>query len=441
MPNGETRTARLALALLLSINLLNYVDRYVLASLVPQIGKTLFGPHAQDAGNLARMGLLGTAFLVSYMLAAPLFGWLSDHISRWLLIGVSVAVWSLATGGSGLAGSFVVLLMMRCFVGVGEAGYGPSAPAIIADLFPVQRRGQVLAWFYVAIPVGSAMGYVLGARLNALVGWRIALLAVTVPGLLLASVSFFMTDPRDRKAKGRASVEPIADAKASPIALSYSQAPQPRWREYLRLLSNRSYMLDTLGMTALTFALGGMAFWMPQYLCGDVAHGGRGLPDSAKDLFGGILAVTGLLATLLGGLAGDKLRSRFAGSYFLVSAGGMFLAVPFIIAILYLPFPFAWVPLGLAIFFLLFNTGPTNAILANVTKPSVRATAFGLNILILHLLGDAASPPLLGAMAGRYGWRSAFYLVAAAAALSGVLWLLGVPYLEADTRRAEAATT
>ncbi len=144
-----------------------------------------------------------------------------------------------------------------------------------------------------------------------------------------------------------------------------------------------------------------------------------------------------MAATLLGGIAGDRLRARLPGSYFIVSAAGMFIACPFILAMLYIPFPLAWIPMTIAIFFLFFNTGPSNAILANVTVPAVRATAFGLNILILHLFGDAAAPPLLGGFAGRFGWNAAFIVVAAATAIAGIFWLIGARFLQADMQRVE----
>src|SRR5215216_2026595 len=146
--------ARFSLALLLLINLFNYIDRYVLAAVEPRIAKQFFG--ADDPGALKKTGSLATAFIVSYMIAAPIFGWMADRMSRWVLVGIGVTLWSLASGASGLATTFTMLLITRLFVGVGEAGYGPAAPTIIADLFPVQKRGSVMAWFYMAIPIGSA---------------------------------------------------------------------------------------------------------------------------------------------------------------------------------------------------------------------------------------------------------------------------------------------
>src|SRR5438552_6910127 len=156
------RSARLAVALLLSINLFNYIDRYVLAAVEPDVGAEFFSMKPDDPETLEKTGSLATAFLVSYMVTAPIFGWLADRMSRWILVAIGVAIWSLASGASGLAGTFAILLMTRVFVGIGEAGYGPAAPTIISDLYPIERRGSVLAWFYMAIPCGIALGYAVG---------------------------------------------------------------------------------------------------------------------------------------------------------------------------------------------------------------------------------------------------------------------------------------
>src|SRR5437868_3618948 len=191
--SDERKSARTALALLIAINLFNYIDRYVLAAVLPTLKSEFL---AGDPNQNGKAGLWTTAFLVSYMCMAPIFGWLADRFSRWLLVGTSVALWSLASGWSGLATSFLVLLCTRLFVGVGEAGYGPAAPTIIADLYPLSTRGRVLAWFYVAIPVGSALGYAFGGKIADLLGWRWAFYLVVPPGLLLAACCFFMHEPR-----------------------------------------------------------------------------------------------------------------------------------------------------------------------------------------------------------------------------------------------------
>lgn len=407
--------ARRALLLLLTINLFNYIDRYVLASTLPDIERA-FPSHA--------LGDLALAFMVSYMVLAPLFGWLADRWSRWWLIGLAVIAWSFASSGSGLASSFIVLFATRCLVGVGEAAYGPVAPTLISDLYPERHRGQVLSWFYMAIPVGTALGYAWGGLMRGIgpEGWRWAFYLVAPPGVLLGILCLFMPEP--------------PRGQADPGGVTRRHA---RLGDYRALARTPSYVLDTLGMTAMTFAAGGISYWMPYYI---EIYRQQPNPGQINTIFGLIVLSTGLVATLLGGLAGDRLRGRFGGAYFLVSGGGMLVAFPFFLAFLYAPFPWAWVFLALTCFWLFFNTGPSNTILANVTHPSIRATGFAVNIFIIHALGDAFSPRILEAIARRTGtdghnnWNAAFQFVSAVILLGAALWLWGARYLKRDTERA-----
>ena len=406
---SPTPGARPALALLLVINLFCYLDRYILAAIIPAI-KHDFLLHDPNANGKA--GLLTTAFIVSYMVTAPLFGWLADRASRWMIIGLSVALWSLASGATGLAGTFGILLATRVFLGIGEAGYGPAAPTIISDYYPVQRRGQVLSWFFMAIPVGSALGYALGGQISGLLGWRWAFYLVLPPGLILAAFCFFMREP----------------------AREQAHRSKPTWADYRGLIRIPSLVTNILAQAALTFAIGGLSVWAPTYI-----NEARGQPLASTDLiFGGITVVAGFISTLLGGWLGDALRPRFPGSYFLVSGWGMLLGFPCTIAMLYTPFPAAWVFVFLAIFFLFMNTGPSNTALANVTPAPMRATAFAMNILIIHLLGDALSPPLIGWIKDHDSWNAGFFTVSTVMLLAGIIWLSSAKSLARDTKAAEA---
>jgi MFS transporter, Spinster family, sphingosine-1-phosphate transporter len=405
-PNAGARTA---LTLLVGINLFNYIDRFVLAAVEPEIRAAFFLPG--DPNAMAMTGLLAPAFLVTYMCSAPVLGFLADRFSRWVIVGVCVILWSVATAASGFALTFVALFVTRIFVGIGEGGYGPAAPTILADYFPLEVRGRIMAIFCGAIPVGSALGYVLGGLISHQLGWRWAFYLVAIPGIVLGLVCFFQKDPRTRT--------------QTPAQIERRRAGL---EDYLTLLRNRSFVINCLAQTAMTFALGGLAFWMSAYLIFRNQS-----PALATPIFGGITVVAGLISTLLGGFAADRLQKRFSGAYFLVSGVGMILAFPFCIAMLYAPFPFAWAFLFGAVFFVFLNTGPSNAALANVVSPNVRATAFAVNILVIHALGDAISPPLLGAVAGRYDMNVAFLIISAAMLISGIIWLLGMKYLAADT--------
>ncbi len=449
--NPATRVipgARAALGLLIFINLFNYIDRQVLAAVVGPIKDTFFGPGSNGGGpgvqallewcrthlgfkpENALIGVLSMAFMVAYMLGAPIFGRLAERRSRWGLVAIGVILWSLASGASGLAGTFVLLLLTRCFVGIGEAAYGPVAPTMISDYYPVEWRGRMLAWFYMAIPVGSALGFVvgaaikdssIGATMHGLLGtapesWRWAFYLVMIPGLVLGTWCFFMREPP----RGQSDLGHATAARA--VA----------WKDYLVLLRTPSFVYCSLGMTAMTFALGGIAFWMPYYL-----ETVRGIGGNPVIVFGGIVVVSGLSGTMLGGILGDRLKRRFPGSYFLVSGVAMLAGFPLFLAVLKAPVPWIWICVFLACFCLFFNTGPTNTILANVSHPAMRAPAFALNIFVIHAFGDVISPVIIGILSDRFqDMNKAFLLVAVMFLVGGVFWLWGARHLERDTQLA-----
>ena len=265
-----------ALALLLALNTLCYLDRYILAAVEPEIRHAFFAPDDPDA--MAKTGALATAFLVSYMILAPLFGWLADKHSRWAIIGAGAAVWSLATAGSGWAPTFGILLAARILVGTGEAAYGPAAPTLLSDLFPPARLGLVLAWFFAAIPFGSAVGYLFGGAMAGAFGWRAPFHFAAIPGLVLAGLCLLIKDKRPAgKARRRATIE-----------------------DYRGLMRIPSYLYNVGAQTAMTFAIGGMSFWAPAYF-----YEQRGQADLERVnlTFGGITAVAGLIGHRPWGLA------------------------------------------------------------------------------------------------------------------------------------------
>ncbi|MFZ4429541.1 MAG: spinster family MFS transporter [Phycisphaerales bacterium] len=416
-------SVRSSLALLLLINLFNYIDRYLLSAVEPLVRDELFGKDHPDAKFL--MGLLAPAFLVTYMVAAPVFGRLGDRYRRWLIVALGVALWSLATGGTGLATTFGVLFLMRVLVGVGEAAWGPIAPTIIADMYPASKRGWVLSWFYIAIPVGAALGVVLGGLIASMSSWHWSFFLMAPPGIVLAILAWFRPEP----SRGGAEASRV---DAQPLALKHALRD---------LVRNRSFVMNTLGMTAMTFAVGGMSFWMPTYIHEFRMQGGTdeaGTAQLAKvtTTFGAITVVAGLAGTLTGGWISDRLRGRMKGAYAAFSGLGMLAAFPCFLGVLYTPFPVAWVFMFLSIFLLMLNTGPTNTIIANVTPASVRATAYAANIFVIHALGDAISPPIIGLVTDRTGdMNKAFLIVGGAIVISGLLWLLAARTLDADTDR------
>ena len=354
------------------------------------------------------------------MLTAPLFGALAARWPRlkWKLIAVGVLVWSLATGAGGLAASFLMLLMTRCFVGVGEGAYGPLAPTILSDCFPVAKRGKILSLFYVAMPVGGALGYALGGFIAKL-GSGPRELAVGVlrrrdpgidPGDPLA------LDARVAHRCGRRGLH----AQANDLARLPDPAPHALLRA--RYAGHDGDVVRHGGLGLVDARLPGIASRSLS-----VWASSRG-PYSASSLPWPGWAGPSPAAFWATGCA-----VRLPGSYFLVSGAGLLLSAPCVLLFLVMPFPWAWCMIFAAVFFMFVNTGPTNAILANVVHPVMRPAGFAVNILVIHVLGDVISPPIIGAVAGYWNMSVGFVVVSAFLAIGGLLWLWGGRYLDRDT--------
>jgi predicted MFS family arabinose efflux permease len=397
--------ARWALGILLAVNLFNYLDRQVLYSLLPLIQENLGLGDAQ-AGRLA------SAFMLVYMVAAPPIGFWADRGNRRAWIVTGVLLWSVATAASGLASSYGALLAARAAVGIGEACYGAISPSFVAEHFPPARRGWVLALFSMAIPVGSALGYIAGGAVGHSLGWRSAFFIVGLPGLLLAALCTRLPDPPRVHVPG--------------------EVPLSAWR-YASLFKIPSFALVTLAGAAMTFSLGGFAVWMPSFF---VRQWGLDV-GRAGTYFGEITVVAGLLGSLAGGWIADKLHRRTSKAYFIVSAAGLLLGMPLAMAALQAPsFASAVVLLLLAEFFLFLNMGPLNAVIVGVTPRRERSMAFAANIFVIHALGDAVSPWIIGVWSELWGLRAALVAASLGLGLAGALCAWGTRYYDKDFAKA-----
>jgi MFS transporter, Spinster family, sphingosine-1-phosphate transporter len=401
-----SRPALIALGVLTSINLLNYLDRYLVPPLVPDLERALGITHEQA-------GWLWPAFMVVYMVTAPVFGAWGDRGSRTRPIAIGVSIWSLATVLSGLARSYPQLFAARALVGVGEAAYAAIAPALLADYFPLSARGRVFAILNMAIPVGAALGYVLGGLIGHHFGWRAAFFVGGPPGLLLAAVMLWLPDP-PRGAQDAPHGAAAAPARAGG-GVSAALAV------YLSLVRRVPYALLVLGYAAYTFGLGGLSFWMPTFL-----EQVRGVPvDQATTGFGAIVIVTGFVGTLAGGWLGDWCLKRSPQGYLWFSALTTLAAAPLALLALASPAPQIYYPaIVIAQLLLFMSTGPINAAITNIVSPLERASAMALSIFAIHLLGDVPSPPLIGHLATTGSLGSAVLIVPLALAIGGVIWLL-----------------
>lgn len=354
--------------LLLALNLLNYVDRYILPGAQPLIQREF---HVTDQ----KMGALTTALFVFYMLAAPLTGWLGDRFRRKPLIIIGVVLWSLATLGTGWVHDYWTLYIRHALVGVGEATFGIFAPAVLADFYPERDRNRILSIFYLAIPVGAALGYLAGGELGTLWGWRAPFFLCAVPGLIIAALYAVVGREPER-------------GSADHIRPTFHTGT------FRGLFRNRAFITSTLGLATLTFAMGGISAWVPTFL-----HRFAGLSVANASLTMSVITVVdGIAGTLVGGwLAQIWLRTNYR-AFYLLSFWSVVLALPCGALVFFGPRAWAIPSLFAAEFFIFLNTGPLNAAIVNSVSAPVRATAISINLFCIHFFGDTFSPQIIGAI-------------------------------------------
>lgn len=401
------------LALLTALNLVNYIDRF----LVMAVGPKFQGEFGLSDGEL---GAVETAFMLGYMLTSPIFGMLGDRRSRKGLIAAGVAVWSIATVASGLTHGLASMYAARIAVGVGEASYATLSPTIIDDIADKESKNRWLAIFYSAIPVGSALGYVLGGQLEPRFGWRSAFFICGGPGIALAAITLLIKEP----------------ARTAAHAASSGAR-----RVYAELFANRQYRFTVMGYIAQTFALGGFTAWAAPFLmrrhCMKLADG--------NNLFGVITVVTGLVATAAGGVITDRVPGERTRACLKVCAWSSAIGAPIALAALLVPSSTQFlIALALCEIAIFTSVSPTNAAVLGSVPPAMRASAMAASIFAIHLLGDLISPPAIGAISdtfhdskeicsGGRGLQAGMYLLPAALALSAAMWFRGAAQKPAIT--------
>lgn len=358
--------ATVALVLLTALNFVNYIDRYILPGVQDQI-KGEF--HVSDS----QIGSLTLWFMLAYMAAAPITGWLGDRFPRKPMIVVAALFWSSINLLTAFVHSYDSLNLRHAALGIGEASFGIFAPAMLADFYPEDQRNRVLTIFNIAVPVGAALGYLTGGFVGQHFGWRRSFVVSAVPGIAIALlIALIMKEPaRAARPTGKAKLE-------KGIVLS--------------LLRNKPYLCSIGGYAMVTFTLGGISWWMPSFL---ERVDGRS-QQSAGFIMGAITVVAGLLGTIAGGTLAQKWSKRNAAALYLVPAWGAILALPPALMCFFGPRGLTLPSLALAIFLIFMGSGPVNAATVNAVSPRVRATALAGQLLIIHLLGDAPSPKIIG---------------------------------------------
>lgn len=367
----RTNPATATVLLLVGLNLLNYIDRYILSGEIAPIQHEF---HVTDQ----QMGALATAFFFVYMLAAPATGWLGDRFRRKPLIVIGATVWSLATLAALWVHSYSTLFFRQAIVGIGEATFVIFAPVVIADFYAERDRNRILSIFYVAIPVGAALGYLAGGEIGSRWGWRAPFFVCSLPGFLIAALYLWLGREPERGAKDRI-----------PATLTRSTISG--------ILRNPAFLTATFGLAMLTFAMGGIAWWMPDFL-----ERSAGMSMSAASLtVGAVTVIDGIAGTAIGGWLGQIWLRRNHRAHYLLSAWSVALTLPFGALVFFGPRAWAVPALFAAEFFLFLNTGPLNTAIVNSVSAPVRATAISINLFCIHLFGDTFSPQIIGAISDR----------------------------------------
>lgn len=365
--------ATAALVLLTAMNFVNFIDRYILAG-VQELVKTEF--QLSDE----RVGALTFWFFVTYMCAAPLTGWLGDHFPRKPLIVISALLMSGMNLFTATVHSYLALNMRHAGLGIAEASFSIYAPALLADYFEPEQRNRVLTIFYTAIPVGAACGFALGGALGGKYGWRAPFYVSALPGILVALlIVLFLKEPK-RGAMDAAPVGNGGSKRASFLALFGGLAKNPQ------------YLYATFGMAMVVFSLGGISAWVPSFLqrVGGYSSGAAGL------IVGAVTVLGGLGGTAVGGWIAQRWLKTNKRALYLISGWSALLTVPPAVACFFGP-RWAMVPgLALALFFIFLGNGPLNAAIVNSVSGTIRATAIAMELFLIHALGDAPSPRLIG---------------------------------------------
>jgi MFS family permease len=388
----------MTLVLLLGLNLLNYIDRYILPGEVSLIQREF---HWSDQ----QMGLLTTALFIFYMIAAPVTGWLGDHFSRKPLIIAGAVLWSVATLGTAWVHDYTTLFIRHALVGVGEATFGIFAPAVLADFYPERDRNRILSIFYLAIPVGAALGYLAGGQLGTLWGWRAPFFVCAIPGLVIAALYGWLGREPQRGASDH--VKPTADR--STVG---------------GLFRNPAFLTATFGLAMLTFAMGGISAWMAEFL-----HRSAGMSVAkAGTVMGASLVVDGIAGTVVGGWLAQRWLRTNQQALYLLSFWSVALTLPCGALLFFGPPAWAVPVLFVTEFFLFMNTGPLNAAIVNSVSAPVRATAISLNLFIIHFFGDTFSPTIIGAISDRSNLRFALGTTLIFLVLSCVILRVGARF-------------
>ncbi len=404
---------------MVGINFLNYMDRWVASAASPLIQKEF---HLSDA----LVGLLGSAFLLVYAVAALPFGYWADRGIRKTVIGVGVAIWSVATLVTGFSRDFVQLFISRAVLGIGEASYYPAGTSLLSDYFPKEQRGRTMSIWGAGSTFGIAVGFAGGGYIAEKFGWRSAFFFAAVPGILFALLAFGLREPLRGSVESRGqAVEKTHDANL---------------RNFIDLMRIPTLRATILAQTLLFFVLASNAFWLPILL-----NRRFSLSVSQAGLLAGVVLVAGgLVGTLAGGWIADRRALKNPAAHLEVGIVGFLLGAVFIVIALVAPMNVGPIPVFvpaflLAVVCLYLYSGPFTALSQNVVSPGLRASSVTMLLFVSHVFGDSHSTFDVGFISDRIGSLQAALLITSPTLLilAAVVAATGLRTVNRDVQKME----
>ncbi len=399
------------LIVLSAIYIFDYADRYVVASMIDFIKRDWNITDAQ-AGWLMGIVLL---FITVFVIPASL---LIDRWSRRKMVAIMTLFWSLATLACAFTKNYAQLIVVRAFIGIGEAGYAPGGTAMLAAAYPEEKRARFMGIWNASIPLGVGIGMMAGGLIAKHWGWHHAFGLVAVPGMFLAIAAWFLPDYK--------SVRPDESAMGF-------EADRGFFKKALGILRIPSLVFTYLGFAMNVAVTTSLMTWLPTYFerTGLVEPGKGG--TFAMPIFGLVL-----VGAPLGGFIADRWYRELKRSRLIfpaITSGAA--AVALLVAFLN-PGKISQIPI-LAIYgiFVTCFIAPAVSTTQEVVHPGLRAFSYGMCVIVQHLCGDIWSPPLIGKLSDIMGLEKAVLLIPGFGILAALSFFIGSRFYVRDLERVE----
>ena len=414
-PNMSRKYAGTVFALLFLLYMFDYIDRMVIVSLFPYI--------KNDWGLTdAQCGMLVSSVYWSILIFSLPASILVDRWSRKKSIGIMAVLWSVAAISCTFTKNFRQLFITRTVIGIGEAGYAPGGTAMIATLYPKEKRARMLGFWNASIPLGSALGIGLGAVIAERFGWQNAFGIVALPGFLIAILFFFVKDYET------VTLTQKKDEHGKQLSVQMGIPEITR-----HFITNKTLIFNCLGLATSVFLTTALMTWLPTYF-----HRIQGIPMTEAATRGGIVMLLAIVGAPLGGFLADRWHQKQKkGRLFFPALTSFLTAVVLLIAFVFLSGNTQFIILTISGILIVGFLPASVAVTQDVVHPGLRAISLSLNVIIQHLLGSSTAPIVIGQVSDMFGIETAMAFLPIAPVLAGIFFLIAARYYETDLKRVE----